>query len=155
MGNAVDVGPHWYNIVFNLGDPSGDGHGRYETYHMISNLASWEIEIAYNHASKLLGFDFVKKCCSEYEEYYIKPEYAKILADKGIIDKEYLNKDGKYCPVGAYWVGESGSAPDEFVDIFINIVKLVHPNFILEERDLQEKSLDVLEGAGYGITDPH
>lgn len=60
-----------------------------------------------------------------------------------------------YIPAGAYWVGESGSATDEFVDIFIKIVRLINPNFILEERDLQEESLDILEGAGYGITEPN
>ena len=155
MGNVVDIEPLWYNIVFTLGDRWADGHGGYETFHMRSNYTSGAIKIAYIQASKLLGFDFIKKCCSEYEECYIKPEYAKVLADKSIIDKEYINKNGTYCPVGAYWLGESDSATNEFVDIFIKIVRLINPNFVLEERDLQEESLDILEGAGYGITDPN
>lgn len=155
MGNAVDIEPHWYNIVFTLGDRWADGHGGYETFHMRSNYAPGAIKIAYIQASKLLGFDFIKECCSEYEEYYIKPEYTKVLIDKGIIDKEHINKDDNYIPIGAYWVGESGSATDEFVDIFIKIVRLINPNFILEDRNLQEESLDILEGAGYGITEPN
>lgn len=155
MGNAVDIGSHWYNIVFTLGDPSADGHGRYETFHMRSNYAPWAITIVYIQASRLLGFNFIKECCTEYEEYYIKPEYVKILVNKGIIDKEHINKDGEYCPVGSYWVGESGSATDDFIDIFIKIIRLINPGFILEERDLQEESLSILEGAGYGITNSH
>ena len=154
MGNAVDIEPHWYNIVFTLGDRWADGHGGYETFHMRSNYAPGAIKIAYIQASKLLGFDFIKECCSEYKEYYIKPEYTKVLIDKGIIDKRTY-KDDNYIPIGAYWVGESGSATDEFVDIFIKIVRLINPNFILEDRNLQEESLDILEGAGYGITEPN
>lgn len=155
MGNAVDIEPHWYNIVFTLGDRWADGHGGYETFHMRSNYAPGAIKIAYIQASKLLGFDFIKECCSEYEECYIKPEYAKVLVDKDIINKEHINKNSNYIPVGAYWVGESDSATDEFVDIFIKIIRLINPNFILEERNLQEESLDILEGSGYGITEPN
>jgi|GEM_PF-5942548 len=155
MGNAVDAGQHWYNIGFTLGDPWADGHGGYETYHMKSNYAPDVIKAAYIKASKLLGFDFIKECCAECDAYYIEPGYAKILADKGIINKKYLNKNPEWIPVGAYSLCEGEKATDEFVDVFIDIIKLVKPDFILEKRNLQEEDLDILNGAGYGITDKH
>lgn len=141
----------WNNITFSLGDSNREGHGGFETYHMISNYTVDEIQKAYKEATKMLRFDYVKECC--YCEYYIKPEYIKILIDKGIIDKGYLNKNDSHCPVGAYSLIEAGEATSEYLYIFNSIVKLVRPDFIMKERDLQEETLTILEGTAYGITD--
>lgn len=143
----------WYNITFSLGDPDKEGHGGFETYHMKSNYTASIIQKAYKEATELLGFDYVKECCSQYCDYYIKPEYTKILIDKGIIDKQYLNKEDKNYPIGAYSLIEAGEATSEYLYIFKAILKLVIPNFIMENRDLQEETLTLLEGAAYGITD--
>lgn len=143
----------WNNITFSLGDSSREGHGGFKTYHMISNYTVDEIQKAYKEVTKMLGFDYIKECCSQYGEYYIKPEYAKILVDKGIIDKQYLNKYDENYPVGAYSLVEAGEATYEYLYIFIYIIKLVLPNFIMNSRDLQEETLTILERAAYGITD--
>lgn len=143
-----------YNIYFTLGDPFADGHGGYSRYHMKSNYSINEIEEAYKKATSLLGFNFVKECCSNSEEFYIQPKYASILAEKGIINKEYLNVDEGYYPIGAYSLAESFNPKDEFVDIFISIVQLILPDFKMEERDLEEEELVLLFGAAYGLTDP-
>lgn len=143
----------WYNITFSLGDPDKEGHGGFETYHMKSNYTVSIIQKAYKEATELLGFDYVKECCSQYCDYYIEPEYAKILVEKGILDKKYLNKGNKHYPIGAYSLAEAGEATSEYLYIFKAIIKLVIPNFIMENRDLQEETLTLLEGAAYGITD--
>lgn len=143
-----------YNIYFTLGDPFADGHGGYSRYHMESNYTIEEIKEAYKKTTSLLGFDFVKECCSNSEEFYIQPKYASILAEKGIIDKEYLNVDEDYYPIGAYSLSEAGRPVDEFVDIFISIVQLILPDFKMEERDLKEEELVLLQCAAYGLTDP-
>ena len=143
----------WNNITFSLGDPYKEGHRGFETFHMISNYTVDKIQEAYKKATELLGFDYVKECCSQYCDYYIKPEYAKILVDKGIIDKQYLNKDDKNYPIGAYSLIEAGEATYEYLYIFIYIIKLVLPDFIMNSRDLQEETLTILERAAYGITD--
>lgn len=143
----------WYNITFSLGDPNKEGHGEFKTYHMKSNYTVSIIQKAYKEATELLGFDYVKECCSQYCDYYIEPEYAKILAEKGILDKKYLNKENKHYPIGAYSLVEESEATSEYLYIFKAIIKLVIPNFIMENRDLQEETLTLLEGAAYGITD--
>ena len=47
-----------YNITFTLGDSSGDGNC--VVFHMESNYSVQDITTAYNKATKILGFDFIK-----------------------------------------------------------------------------------------------
>lgn len=150
MSNLYNTVAKWYNICFTLGDYSNDGHGHSENFHMIANYSLNEINIAYKNSSDILGFDFCQECCAEYEQYYIKPEYTKILVDKGIIEETYVNKDCEYYPIGAYSLAES-CATEEFIEIFIKIIQLTLPNFKMKERELKEDCLSILEGAGYGL----
>lgn len=67
-----------HNITFTLGDPNGDGHGHYIVFHMQSNYSVKDITDAYNKATEILGFDFIKTCCVEYVDRCIKtyiPQY--------------------------------------------------------------------------------
>lgn len=140
-----------YNITFTLGDPSGDGHGYYTVFHMKSNYSVKDITDAYNKATEILGFDFIKTCCVKSQESYIKPKYASILVKYGILNKISLEDTNFYgVSKGAYYIDDG---VDEYVDIFIQIIKLVLKDFILEYRNLHEDSLDILDSAAYGLTE--
>ena len=130
-----------YNITFTLGDPSGDGH--YVVFHMESNYSVQDITNAYNKATKILGFDFIKTCCVKYQESYIKPTYASILVKYGTLHKISLEDTDFYgVAKGTYYVDDG---VDEYVDIFIKIIKLVLKDFEWKERDLNETTLNLLE----------
>ena len=132
-----------YNITFTLGDPSGDGHGHYVVFHMESNYSVQDITNAYNKATKILGFDFIKTCCVKYQESYIKPTYASILVKYGVLNKISLEDTDFYgVSKGTYYVDDG---VDEYVDIFIKIVRLVLKDFEWKERDLNETTLNLLE----------
>lgn len=140
-----------YNITFTLGDPSGDGHGHYVVFHMQSNYSVKDITDAYNKATEILGFDFIKTCCVKYQESYIKPTYASILVKYGILNKISLEDTDFYgVSKGTYYVDDG---VDEYVDIFIKIIKLILKDFILKYRNLHEDSLDILDFAAYGLTE--
>lgn len=140
-----------YNITFTLGDPSGDGHGHYVVFHMESNYSVQNITNAYNKATNLLGFDFIKTCCVKYQESYIKSTYVSILVKYGILNKISLEDTDFYgVSKGMYYVDDG---VDEYVDIFIKIIKLILKDFTLEYRNLHEDSLDILDSAAYGLTE--
>lgn len=140
-----------HNITFTLGDPSGDGHGHYIVFHMQSNYSVKNITDAYNKATEILGFDFIKTCCVKYQESYIKPTYASILVKYGILNKISLEDTDFYgVSKGMYYVDDG---VNEYVDIFIKIIKLVLKDFTLEYRDLHEDSLSILDFAAYGLTE--
>lgn len=140
-----------HNITFTLGDPSGDGHGHYVVFHMESNYSVKDITDAYNKATNLLGFDFIKTCCVKYQESYIKPMYASILVKYGVLNKISLEDTDFYgVSKGMYYVDDG---VNEYVDIFIKIIKLVLKDFTLEYRDLHEDSLSILDFAAYGLTE--
>ena len=140
-----------YNITFTLGDPSGDGHGHYVVFHMESNYSVQDITNAYNKATEILSFDFIKTCCVEYADHCIKNLYTPILVKYNIIKTERLETEDYYSiSKGDYYI-EDGT--EEYVDIFIKIIKLVLKDFILEYRNLHEDSLDILDFAAYGLTE--
>lgn len=140
-----------HNITFTLGDPSGNGHGHYIVFHMESNYSVKDITDAYNKATEILGFDFIKTCCVKYQESYIKPMYASILVKYGILNKISLEDTDFYgVSKGMYYVDDG---VNEYIDIFIKIIKLVLKDFTLEYRDLHEDSLSILDFAAYGLTE--
>lgn len=140
-----------HNITFTLGDPSGDGHGHYIVFHMESNYSVKDITDAYNKATEILDFDFIKTCCVKYQESYIKPMYASILVKYGILNKISLEDTDFYgVSKGMYYVDDG---VNEYIDIFIKIIKLVLKDFTLEYRDLHEDSLSILDFAAYGLTE--
>lgn len=135
-----------YNVCFTLGDPSGDGHANTSEYHMISNYSAKEIDEAYKKATEILGFNFVEKVGSDYEDNELHEPYFSILVEKGVIKKEdyEYEYDGKT-------LLDTYLDEDNFIDIFENICKLVLPNLVIESRDLEEQQISSLEGAAYGI----
>lgn len=133
-----------YNVCFTLGDPSGDGHANTSEYHMVSNYSAKEIDEAYKKATKILGFNFVEKVGSDYEDNELREPYFSILVEKGIIKKEdYEYEDENYLNT---YLNE-----DEFIDIFKSICQLVLPDLVMDFRNLEENRIFSLEGAAYGI----
>ncbi len=140
-----------YNITFTLGDPGGDGHGHYVVFHMQSNYSVQDITDAYNKATEILGFDFIKTCCAGYGEHYIRPTYASILVNNGVLNNISLEDVDFYgVSKGSYYIDDG---VDEYIDIFISIIKLVLKDFILKYRNLHEDALDILDFAAYGLTE--
>lgn len=133
-----------YNVCFTLGDPSGDGHANTSDYHMVSNYSAKEIDEAYKKATEILGFNFVEKVGSDYEDNELREPYFSILVEKGIIKKEdYEYEDENYLNT---YLNE-----DEFIDIFESICQLVLPDLVIDYRNLEEDRIFSLEGAAYGI----
>ena len=133
-----------YNVCFTLGDPSGDGHANTSEYHMVSNYSAKEIDEAYKKATEILGFNFVEKVGSDYEDNELREPYFSILVEKGVIKKEdYEYEDENYLNT---YLNE-----DEFIDIFESICQLVLPDLVIDYRNLEEDRIFSLEGAAYGI----
>ena len=129
-----------HNIKFTLGDPWGDGHGYHKEFHLESNYSAADITLAYEKATKRIGFDFVKECCSEWEDTTIESDKTEILIKYDIIDAKDLDDN-------VYHIWNS----KYYVEIFIKIIKLIIPDFILQDRDIREEELIILNGAAYGI----
>ena len=113
---------------------------------MVSNYSAKEIDEAYKKATEILGFNFVEKVGSDYQDNELYEPYFSILVEKGIIKKEdyEYEYDGK--TLLDTYLNES-----DFIDIFRNICKLILPDLIIKGRDLEEQQISSLEGAAYGI----
>lgn len=135
-----------YNVCFTLGDPSGDGHANTSEYHMVSNYSAKEIDEAYKKATEILGFNFVEKVGSDYEDNELREPYFSILVEKGVIKKEDYEYEYNGKTLFDTYLDES-----DFIDIFRNICKLILPDLVIKGRDLEEQQISSLEGAAYGI----
>ena len=129
-----------YNICFELGDESHDGHGHSEKFHMTSNYSAKEITNFLNEFEKKTGIDICKEC-EDYEDNTFSKETTKKLLELGIIDSEYVEGDGCYYVDGT----------DEFVDIIESCLKYIVKDFEWHYRNLKEEPLQKLNGAGYGL----
>ena len=129
-----------YNICFELGDESNDGHGHSEKFHMSSNYSAKEITDFLNEFEKKTGINICKEC-EDYEENRLSKEATEKLLELGIIDQEYIEKDGRY------YVDDT----EDFVDIIENCLKYVVKDFDWHYRNLKEEPLYKLNGAGYGL----
>lgn len=135
-----------HNIGFSTGDYGGDGHCLYQEYHIASNYSGEEISKAYQEISKELGWDFLAECRG-YREQCLTKEGEQHLLKLGIIsESDILAAKEEWC--GDTYAIESS---DEFVDIFFKLVKIKIPDLIWNYRDLNEESIQLLDGAGYGL----
>ena len=129
-----------YNICFELGDESHDGHGHSEKFHMTSNYSAKEITDFLNEFEKKTGIDICKEC-EDYEDNTFSKETTKKLLELGIIDSEYVEDDDCYYVDGT----------DDFIDIIENCLKYVVKDFEWHYRNLKEEKLYKLDGVGYGL----
>ena len=129
-----------YNICFELGDESHDGHGHSEKFHMSSNYSAKEITDFLNEFEKKTGINICKEC-EDYEENRLSKEATEKLLELRIINQECIEKDGRYYVDGI----------DDFVDIIENCLKYVVKDFEWHYRNLKEDVLYKLNGVGYGL----
>ena len=129
-----------YNICFELGDESHDGHGHSEKFHMTSNYSAKEITDFLNEFENKTGIDICKEC-EDYEDNTFSKETTKKLLELGIIDSEYVENDDCYYVDGT----------DDFINIIENCLKYVVKDFEWHYRNLKEEKLYKLDGVGYGL----
>ena len=135
-----------HNIGVTLGDWSYDGHCLYQEYHIVSNYSGEEISKAYQGLSKELRWDFIAEC-SEYEDRYLTKEGEQYLLKFGIISESDILASKREWGGDTYAIENS----DEFVDVFFKLVKIKIPDLVWDYRHLNEESIHVLYGAGYGL----
>lgn len=129
-----------YNICFELGDVSHDGHGHSEKFHMSSNYSVKDIIKFIDEFKNKTGVDICNEC-KDYEENRFSKETTEKLLELGIIDSEYIEKDGCYYVDGT----------NDFVDIVEDCLKYIVNDFEWHHRNLKEDSLYKLDGVGYGL----
>ena len=129
-----------YNICFEIGDESHDGHGHSEKFHMSSNYSVQDITKFIDEFKNKTGVDICEEC-KDYEENRLSKKATEKLLELGIIDQEYIEKDGFYYVECA----------DEFVDIIEDCLKYIVKDFWWHRRNLKEDVLYKLNGAGYGL----
>lgn len=135
-----------HNIGFSIGDYSWDGHGLYQEYHVVSNYSGEETSKAYQELSNELGWDFLKEC-RRYEDRYLTKEGEQHLLKLGIISESDILASKREWDGDTYAIEDS----DEFVDIFFKLAKVKIPDLMWNYRDLNEESIHLLNGAGYGL----
>ena len=129
-----------YNICFELGDESHDGHERSEKFHMTSNYSAKEITDFLNEFEKKTGIDICKEC-EDYEDNTFFKLITKKFLELCIIDLEYVEDDD------CYYV----DVTDDFINIIENCLKYVVKDFEWHYRNLKEEKLYKLDGVGYGL----
>jgi hypothetical protein len=127
-----------------MGDPGGDGHGRYSERICASNLSGKELKEAYTTGTKLLGFDFTANICSDYGEHRVSTVDAEKLKSLGCtafdnVSKYDFDEDEGY----TIW-------REEYVAIYLFLCKLGNPEF---EYELVSDQMDRIDIGGYGLFD--
>lgn len=120
-----------------LGDPCGDGHGRSATYVIKSNLTKEEIIKAYDGGVNKIGVDVINNVCSEYEESHVEECVIDKLIKFGYQSNLDTNNDGEF------YVNK-----DDFVDMFLFIVKVGNHEFQFNMEKDDTKTIDI---GGYGL----
>lgn len=117
-----------------VGDWSDDGHGKTETYAIESNIERNEITHAYNKAlkqnPKLNDFE---QLCEGYEDSSIPEEFLDELKRLGYQAPAWMEKELRI-------------SRDEFVDIYLFIVKVGNPAF--EYSKVRANEINI---GGYGL----
>lgn len=156
-----------YNLTFTLGDPSCDGHGCTKEFHIQTNHSKEDIYSAYVDFSAQYGFKYLDVVGDEYECFGgIPKDITNKLFELGILeDKDRIihfdetgerYKDDRYGYSKNYDLRYDGcyefdDCDEEFLDIFFKIIKHQIPDFEWEFRDLEEETLSILHGRGYGF----
>jgi hypothetical protein len=127
-----------------MGDWSDDGHGETETVVIKSNLNHVWMSRAYDQASAILGFCFVNDVATEYEEPYISMEaitkLREILEEPELLDGVVDNEAGCI-----------GISTEEYLDIYLKIIKLGEPDF---KYEILGQENEVIKIGGYGLFQP-
>lgn len=136
-----------YHMEFTLGDPSADGHGLKEEWHIVANHSAKEIEEAVQKFQDETNFH-IKRWAEEYEDNRLPEEDVDDLEKLGFIT------DAENIPGTDNWDGEisfdGGMGYVTF--IFEVIVKHYIPDFRWSTYNIpNELTLNCMDGNGYGL----
>ena len=109
-----------------------------------TNLTKEEVCKAYNDGVKIVGFNFIDKFCTEYDETSIDHDTAKKLVELGLQNFELAKKGWEI--KNGYWLNA-----DNFLDIYLFICKLGNPEFVYEK--VEDRGLPSIDIGGYGIVE--
>ncbi len=121
-------------LELRIGDWSGDGHGITESLFFHVNSIE-EVEGGYAEGCKILGFDFTSEVASDYEDTKVPAHILEKLNEHGLLE-DFDTEDWE----------EFGIDYDQYLKIYLNIVKLGNPNFHIKEHKMQ--TIDI---GGYGF----
>lgn len=156
-----------YNLTFTLGDPSCDGHGCTREFHIQTNHSKEDIYSAYVDFSAQYGFKYLDMVGDEYDCFGgIPKDITNKLFELGILENKnriiYFDETGERYKDDRYEFSknydlrydgcyEFDDCEEEFLDIFFKIIKHQIPDFEWNIRDLEEETLSILHGRGYGF----
>ncbi|NCX55982.1 MAG: hypothetical protein EBW87_02135 [Burkholderiaceae bacterium] len=129
-------------FVFNMGDPSDDGHGKHVEVFVKSSGTYEDIKKAFK-ILETKGLDF-KKLCSQYEDNIIPKKQWKIMQSLGVDVRDKLaafdinDDDAGYVDGCEY-----------FVYLIIECLNKVNPD--LEIERVQKEYTQSLGTFGYGL----
>jgi hypothetical protein len=135
-----------------LGDTSGDGHSQSESFLIESNLSRSEISKAYDKGTEILGLEYrtnyggverirykgISNFCEDYEDSEIPEYFIDLLGMHGVLDKVGDRED----------LFEGYCYSDQFLQIYLGIVKLGDPTFTHKIISDNVQSIDI---GGYGL----
>jgi hypothetical protein len=131
-----------------VGDWSGDGHDKTTRIMIESNLTLEDVEAAFKNGSELIGFDFTKECCADYEETDITNHIKKI---KTLFTKDELKGDRleEEFDISPHWQNKDEFiiGVDGFVGVYLRICKLGNKQFQYKKIE-ENESITI---GGYGL----
>ena len=136
-----------YHMEFTLGDPSADGHGLKEEFHIVANHSVKEIDDAVAKFANETNFS-ISNWAEDYEDNRLPEEDIDDLVKLGFI------ADRDHIPGVDNWDGErsfdGGNGYVRFV--FEVIVKHYIPDFKWSNYNIpNELTLNCMDGNGYGL----
>lgn len=127
-----------YKIAITVGDYSGDCHDKKDIFLFQSNCSSSALYSAYRRGVKIVDVDLSRDVCANYGGSTIMGAYYTKLLSHKLIDKTFNCYGDEDDRIFIY--------PEEFVKIYLGIVKLGFPDFSFEEI-----MPDTINIGGYGL----
>jgi hypothetical protein len=132
-------------LKLRIGDYSGDGHEKSETFYFLSNRTSSEIKEIIEKSNQLTGIDF-EHLFSDYEQYNLTEEEISTLEEKGIdfskVIKYFYDSFTKERD-------EYGFSTDDAVNLFMEYLKLSDSELIINLTNDDYQEIDI--SFGYGL----
>jgi len=132
-----------FRVLF--GDPSNDGHGRYEEFVFECNFNKNQLEQVFKKAQKDSGVSF-DKILYEYEDNSINENLVEKLEDFGIKVQKIKTKWGS--PEendDCSWSMD----PESTLLLILEMIKIQDPEF--QYIVINKKLPEVFKGIGYGL----
>lgn len=124
-----------YKFRMSIGDWSGDGHGKYKDFMIVSNEPIDTVREAHRRMEDVLGFSIEDFCC-DYEDSTIDKKTTKTIMDLGF-DFEDIDDGVAYM------------YPKEMARLWAFLLQKVNPKLELEMVD--DNISRLCEGVGYGL----